>query len=345
MREIVAEIKDALTSPKEVCESLGLIGGPNSYKRGGSKYITICCPFHGEKNPSCSVRIAQNGHLAFKCHSCSVAGDVLHLVAYSIGANIKSDFIFVLKEAAKIAGLWEIVDELDSGTARPDRTSFAAPIRTSSASLEPERDYPPQDEVNELWASCGNLCTSEIAFDYMNSRHLQPYKLNRLDAVRVLSKVPELPSWCSYQGQTWRETGHIVLVPVFDHTGTMRSVRAWRVIDNDTPKRLPPAGFRASGLVIANDCAIAMLSGKVAPERVLIAEGEPNTLSWMVHSEDPALAIMGIISGSWNDLFSERFPLGIRVDVRMDGDPAGIGYTDQICESLQRRCFVYRKDD
>lgn len=155
-----------------------------------------------------------------------------------------------------------------------------------------------------------------------------------------------MPPWARCRGGTWREASYRLIVPMWDAEGGLRSVRAWRVGgDPELPKRLPPSGCKASELVMADEWGLAMLRGQRAPERAVIAEGEPDTLTWMTRLNEPGTATIGIISGSWHAELADRFPIGTQVIVRTDQDVAGDRYYDQIRNGLKRRCFVSRSKE
>jgi hypothetical protein len=132
-----------------------------------------------------------------------------------------------------------------------------------------------------------------------------------------------------------------VLLGAFDVLGALRSLRAWQV--NDTPpgpKRLPPAGHRATGLVLANDAALRTLRSPAGPVKLLIAEGEPDFLS--ICQRYPGIAVMGVVSGSWHQGFADRIPFGSLVTIRTHHDAAGARYAEAITKTLQQRAVVKR---
>ncbi len=66
---------------------------------------------------------------------------------------------------------------------------------------------------------------------------------------------------------------------------------------------------------------------------VLIVEGVPDYLYWGTRFGDAAgsaPAILGVISGSWNDSIAAHIPDGTRVAVRTHLDPAGERYAASI---------------
>jgi hypothetical protein len=129
----------------------------------------------------------------------------------------------------------------------------------------------------------------------------------------------------------------------------MRSVRAWCVLAGKDPKRVPPAGYRAAGLVLACPNAVAMLATARAPEgtraRVVVTEGDPDFLTWATRYSDAsedAPAIFGVVSGSWSTEFAERIPVGSKVIVRTHADVAGDGYARLVQRYFEGRCDVWR---
>jgi DNA primase len=95
-------VRRALTDPSRLCGALGLTKGSRRQARG----LTVLCPFHREKSPSCSVRLGADGTIQVHCFGCDASGDALCLVAAVRGLDIKSDFSLVLDEAARIAGIY-----------------------------------------------------------------------------------------------------------------------------------------------------------------------------------------------------------------------------------------------
>lgn len=334
-------IKRALSDPKRLLEALGLLGAGRNRIRQAGGYI-ILCPIHNERTPSCSVQV-RDGVVLWKCHGCQASGDAISLVAAVRGLSMRGPgFRDVLVEAARIGGLWAIVDDLDGrpGIANAPPCPEAVPP-THDEPREALRGYP--DDADALWGVLGDLGSSVEVVSYLVSRAINPELVEASDLARVIPNVGALPPWARYRGQSWRETGHRLIVPMFDVSGSLRSVRAWRIVDGDSPKRLPPGGHKASELVMADPWALAWLRGQRVPERIVIAEGEPDFMVWATRINDPGTATIGIVSGSWHRALAERFPVGCRVDVRVDHDEAGERYFSEIRSGLMRRTpAVYR---
>jgi len=329
----VPEIKRALTDVRHLCGALDLLRGAKRQPGGG---LLICCPKHGEKNASCSVTLAQDGTIRVRCFGCDLAGDALHLVAIVRGLDTGRDFLDVLREAAAIAGL----DFGELGQRRDTPRLPPKPLRERP----PERSYPLPSEVASVWQRCASVNSRVDAAEWLTARGFDIDVVALRDLARAIPEGVNLPAWARYQGRSWFETGHRLVLPVFDHMGTMRSVRAAQVVVNSVgPKRLPPAGHLAAGMVLANKTARALF-GHGAMADLLVVEGEPDFLSWAstVDLAGAPLAVIGIGSGSWTHAFAERVPAGTRVVIRTHQDPAGDKYAADVARSLARRCKPLR---
>ena len=71
--------------PLALCKALGIDKGSIRQPRGR----TILCPAHGEKSPSCSVRIAPDDTIAARCFSCGWSADALGLIGKVLGLDFK----------------------------------------------------------------------------------------------------------------------------------------------------------------------------------------------------------------------------------------------------------------
>ncbi len=321
--EHAREVKNALTSPQKLCEALGIADGSKRQSTG----LLVCCPVHGEKDASCSVTIGPDGTIRVRCFACDFGGDALHLIAACHGLDLRSDFKQVLAAGADIAGHLQLRDEILGGERLPERKPVQAPAP------RPEVDYPPQAEVDALWEACKPVTSDDECRAHLLSRGIQPGPVFVYNLARVIPRDASLPHWARYRGRTWTQTGHRLLVRMFDASGAARSVRAWRIVDGDSPKRLPPGGCRASDLVMVNQAAWLMLRRRWCPTRLVIAEGEPDWLTSAVAWSDNAS--IGIVSGSWNEEFARTVPRGTEVVVNTHNDEAGDRYAEQILSTLR----------
>jgi hypothetical protein len=334
--QLVADVKRTLVDPKTVTDRLGLKA------RRSSRGVSILCPVHGEKNPSCSVIRGRKGTLQVTCFSCGWTGDIFELVAAVHGLDPRGDFREVLAAAAELAGMHDAARAARDGRPAPERERPPAP------EPEPERDYPPETEVRELWGTARPVTEDAAARAMLEQRNLNPERVAAIGAARVLladTHRTRLPSWAWFRGQRaagapWTKTGHRILVPAYDSDGKLRSLRAWLVEPTpNVPKRVPPVGHRASGLVLASREAVSMLRGELVTQ-LTVVEGEPDTIARMLVS--PLDAVIGVLSGSWHDGFAARVPLGSEVIIRTHLDAAGDRYADVVARSVAGRAQVSR---
>jgi CHC2-type zinc finger protein len=331
------EIKRALVDVRGVCDALGLTaqGGKTVQRQAGG--LILRCVWHDDRTPSMSVRLGPDGTIAVKCHGCDRGGDVLSLVAAVRGLDTgRAAFKSVLIEAARLGGMWQIVDALEGRREYVPLPSTARPAPEPQA----ERTYP--DGAAEFWAACGPVTADMAVATHLDGRALDPELVEAGDIARAIPRTGPMPAWAVCRGGSWREAGYRLVVPMYDAAGELRSVRGWRVTESDLPKRLPPSGHKASGLVMAGAFGLAMLQGARAPHTVAIVEGEPDYLARSLVTNDPGVAVLGIVSGSWGPAFAARCPLGATVAVRTDLDDAGNRYAAEVAATLARRCFVRR---
>lgn len=363
-------IKDDLAAdwarlgPFTTCERLAL-----TFRKEG-RTAFICCPWHADKAPSCTVAIGQAGTIRVHCFSCAQTWDIHSLVAQLDRIDLRgSDFARVLVREAELLGRWDLVGQLedkpcscpgckaDLGCYRDRKPPAPAPAPTPQA----ERQYPPGDEIESLWDACRGVHLDREVSTWLRGRGLRVYELCVRDLVRALPVDVQLPAWARKRDpdgtpRTWIELGHRLITPLFDAAGIMRSVRA-RYVGTATdhfPKSLTPAGFKAAGLVMADPFARLVLEhGAVPPDwfnarpfRLVVTEGEPDWLTWslQVHQKRhaPLWGVIGLESGGWTPEFAARVPDGAKVSVWTHSDVAGERYASKIVETLSPRCTVVR---
>lgn len=332
------EVRNALHDPRKLCHGLGLLKGAEE-QAGGA--LTILCPHHQERTPSCSVSKGDDGTIRVRCFGCDWSGDALTLIAEVRGWSLQTQFRDILAEGAHLAGELQLEVEIRGDSERPaeQRKPVAPPPPATP------KEYPPIAEAQGLWDASLPVVADAEAAAMLQSRAIDPAVAGERRLARVLAAGSTLPRWARYRGKadharTWIETGHRILIRMWDSGGHLRSVRAWRVGDDESPKRLPPSGHRATEIVMANAEAVEILSGRCdAPARVVIVEGEPD---WMTHAVRTTYAVIGLVSGAWTQGFADRIPIGSEVVIRTHHDQAGEKYAKQVFESLKDRVALSR---
>lgn len=322
--ELLERVRASMTNPHQLCERLGLTKGAVR-QHGG---LLVRCPVHGDRTPSCSVTKGPDGTVRFRCFGCDASGDGIALVARANGLDPRRDFAAALEASAAVLG---VPVDGDSKTQWRPRPSPAI------ATPDDDRDYPPPAEVRGVWEAALPVEQVEPAAIMLAVRKLFPGP----ELARALVDHPELPRWARFQGRTWAETGHRVVLRAFDCRGEARSLRAWQIFgDYEGPKRLPPAGHKATELVLANSLAAQHLANPGAPIRLLVCEGEPDFLA--LCQRYPGTNVIGVMNGSWSPAFAERVPFGSLVMVRTHLDEAGEKYAKVITKTLEGRAVVKR---
>lgn len=85
-------LKCQLLDAVAVCSALGLDAGARRQTNG----LLIRCPWHDDREPSCSVTITPAGSLRVHCFACGNGGDVFSLIAQVHGLDVQRDFPRVL---------------------------------------------------------------------------------------------------------------------------------------------------------------------------------------------------------------------------------------------------------
>lgn len=324
------DVRNELHDPERVVRILGLAKGAKR-QAGGA---IVRCPWHQEREPSCSITRGPDGTVRAKCFSCDASGDVWGLIAVVHQLPERSTDLLAI--GAELAGLGDRMGA--------DRRE---------APLHPVPPPPPErprralthEDAQGLWLASGRVDEDEGALDYLTRRGISTRQAAAKDLVRVIPSAG-LPWWAGYRGDaevasSWYDTGHRLIVQTWDAAGRVMGVRGWRIVSGDTPKRLPPAGHSSAGLVLANSRAAMMLQGKLGAGRVVIAEGEPD---WLVASLlwGDECAVFGVGSGWWTEAHAKRVPAGSDVLLATDNDEAGDRYAAGIAATLRDKCNLRR---
>jgi len=276
------------------------------------------------------------------CGPCQQGGDPLDLLMWgwmgttgrAATPDQRADFRGLLRDA-------HLLDE-DTQPHRPH-------LRAVPAEPTPSVTYPPVDEVATFWDGARPVTDDPQVLDWIGRRFgvFADDLIARIvhyDAARAIPTAGSTPTWARFGGQTWRQAGYRLLLPLCDASGQMRSLRGRYVGTGPTPKALPAAGYSCGGLVLACDRARALLSGAPLPlpEGVLpslvVLEGETDWLAWLSQrADDTAPALIAVYSGAWTPEYTAALPWGTKVHIRTDDDTAGHRYADAIVADCRKR--------
>ena len=330
--DYAAEIKRAYSDPRRVCEDLGLTReGPRTFAKQ-ARGLIVRCPVHADRTPSCSVQ-NRDGVLLWNCMGCGAHGDALDLIAAVRGLSVANDFRGVLVEAATLAGLWQIVDELQG---RSPRTARRAPAAAPAPPpVEPAIDAGRFDEIASALLDACPLEPTAPATRYLVGRGFLeearvagfgalPPPGPEQDAV-VASLVGQFgPSDLALAGLlrdgrlAW--PWHLLILPWRSLDGTISTLQRRRVVSDCGPppyvfpRALRPAEpfgadvFRAAG----TDLPVAFVEGAldVLALRTIIRG----------RSSHVVLGVPGV--ATWRPTWTE-YARGRRVVLAFDADEAG----------------------
>jgi hypothetical protein len=276
----------------------------------------------------------------WKCHRCGAGGTVVDLVSFDQAGESHSPS--QRPQVAATVRAWFAVRgacEPDPYQTPQDALQSPAPMRRPlpRPRAEEPRQPPPAVEVRALWDACVSVTDDpEVARWLADERGLDPGAVADLDLARALPHGVALPTWAAVGRQTWAAGGWRLILPCFDATGELATVKARRIATG-APKEVAPGGCSVVGTVYANGAARAMLTDRT-PADVVITEGGPDWLTW-AHL-DAARAVFGVYTGGWGESIGERIPDGVRVALRTHDDKGGRKLAEAVRRTLPDRCEI-----
>lgn len=153
-----------------------------------------------------------------------------------------------------------------------------------------------------------------------------------------------VPAWARH----WRSDGVRLVLALHDHAGKCRGFVGRNVrAEVFGPKTSSPAGFRKSGLVMADALGVRLLRGLYTGPCVIV-EGEKKLLI-SEHLSQGRWATIGTGSGLWSAELAASIGRASRVLVYTDPDAAGLRYCRAVMRTLAsaelRREFVVERGD
>ncbi|MCB9610666.1 MAG: hypothetical protein H6716_29020 [Polyangiaceae bacterium] len=309
------------------------------------------CPAGCKRRSSTDRRLpvgVRRDDQGWRCFNCDLSGDVPDLAAWALeGASLR-ELAHEARERVRafFSERWG-QGEWHSHDMPGERPSPPQPCA--------QRPYPPREELRALLDVTLPVTDHDVVATWLSRRGFNPHTVTNRRLACALPGDVEVPAWaCFGEGYPWTRSGHRCLLPTYDAQGVLRSVRARHVgMEPSSAKALPPTGYAAAGLVLANVEAREMLHTGKAPSswpeylplNLIITEGEPQFLAWACNGDDctPSMPpVLGIVSGAWTPEIASRVPDRTRVFVATDHDVAGHRYAQDIALTLGRRCCVQR---
>ena len=202
------------------------------------------------------------------------------------------------------------------------RRAIAAPVPEGPLS------HPDPGEVAQVWSHSPNVADDPEVAAYLRGRGFDPAAIAELDLARALPTAGALPAWAWRGRQSWRDSGHRLIVPLWAPDpavpGLLRMAslhaRCVRACDAGL-KAASPKGHVIKGFVMAAR-ANALCDGD-ARQLLTICEGVPDFIAWALQPATARGALLGGISGSASAEILALVPSAWTVAVATHADLGG----------------------
>jgi hypothetical protein len=330
-----------------VATALGLKTAPARGASGGSIYGCPACGVErrhaGRRDRRGALGVRRDG-TGFRCMDCDLSGDSIDLVALVLrGKRFRELGPTARDEVRQWCGKFAGVE-----------------LQPVNEPAPPPAPYPAEAEVRCVWESCVPTDTDRAVSEYLTGRKVWPTLVTCFDLARALPEDSAMPAWASRwdmdlgRAASWIESGHRLIVPLFDERGLMRSVLARNIDGTAQSKSLAPSGFGRAGLLMADAFGRWLLATGQRPEwwhagrelRLVVAEGETDYLAWATQWSDAAEfapATLAVVSGSWCANVAARVPDGTTVVIATDNDKAGDRYASAIVDTFAGRAVTLER--
>ncbi|MEQ8694453.1 MAG: toprim domain-containing protein [Gammaproteobacteria bacterium] len=292
---------------------------------GDGAELRFSCPLHEDKRPSASINVATRKVL---CHSCGVRGDILELVAQTLGTS-KRDAAAAIAEwsGSALAPPRDTQNGHNAPAAAPRAT--AEPVRSSgrqTGRVKPlmRRDSPPGSTEGDgkEWQPYRKALALDVdhAFgERFTAESIETFRMG------YQSKGMFQGRWC---------------IPIDDADGEQLGYIGRHVgkqTPRDAPKWLIPEGFPKMS-VLFNLHRLLDEHGRLAGGRVIVTEGPTDVIR--LHSLHlPAVGLLGHAIGGEQLALLERCEVA-QVLLLFDGDDPGRAAAPAAVEALSQVAYV-----
>jgi DNA primase len=287
----------------------------------------VLCPWHNERSPSCSLRLAKDGTIAVRCHGCGQTGDALGLIAQVRGLD---DFRATLRAAAEIANAPAVRDTLAQRPVSDEREGVSSEDYHAIASCLldacPLAGAPHVAAYLDARGVYADADAAGMRGFPRDARPLvaslletfEPFHLEGAGVLRRGHDALDWPAWC-------------LLIPWRDRFRRVQCIQR-RNLDGREPRYRFPQG-RAPRAPFGVELLVDALAALGPEGEVVIVEGAVDCLARrrLARRRDERAAVVGVYSASSPcvglplDLLAGR-----RVVLALDDDEAG----ERACDVL-----------
>lgn len=335
-------VRARLTDVRAVLEALDLLGGYKPEKNGSG--FVVRCPAHGDKTPSCSVRIGPDRTIQVKCFGCDLAGDVFTLVAAARGLDVQRDFAHVLADAAELAHYDLGVDARDDVPRLVPAVRPVPPAPNDGVSLE---DF---DRLARIVLDACPVEGDDDVREYLRARLLlagardDKWAALPAEAGKRRAIVARIVEVCGRE--TWEKSGlaqgddftfseHRIVIPWRAPDGRVVTMQR-RALDSRQNKyvfakgRSPAWPYGCERLADALELPVLLVEGAadVLAVRELL---EPGSIATIRRPYVP-IGVPGV--ATWKDAWSSLL-VGRLLCIGFDRDKAGEDQAPRLAKSLQ----------
>lgn len=184
--------------------------------------------------------------MGWRCHRCDVGGNAVTLAAM--------ETLNVTTTDGLSSGQWSQLRQWWTGLSGNSENRRSSKPQTVQHPKEPLR--PPRGEVEEVWTAASRVDEDVEVRQWLENRGLNSGCVADRDLARAVPKNIDLPPWCSFRRRPWTDSGHRLIVKMFDSTGEFKSIHARSVLTNvpSSDKAAAPAigPVSVGGLVMAD---------------------------------------------------------------------------------------------
>lgn len=202
-------------------------------------------------------------------------------------------------------------------------------------------------DVDRWWWTLPQVTAVEAVRRYLEGRAIDPKAVEANGCARAVTSLVGAPECVSHFA---RQVGLPCLVVALRNLrGGIESVIGRAVTDGTRLKSTSAKGSRRGLPMLCSLAELAITGGTLRDlgiQRwrdltVVIAEGEIDFLTWTAKRLE-AVAVVGIVAGTWTDDLAAAIPTGVRVVIRTDPDAAGDRFATTVAESLGIRVTLLR---
>lgn len=289
--------------------------------------VLVCCPWHVESNPSCSIRVAKDATISAHCFSCGTSADVIGLIQQVRGTSFKE----ALEELRRLSG-----QSRPASTAHTLRPTLQPPAKV----IDPDRYNAIASWLLERCPLRGNTDVAAYLRDRFIYAQAEAHGLGALppaawqaELARALTAEfgagDAVAAGLIDRGGRIRDPEHVLVIPWRSRSGSVRALQRRVIVGSPPQKYMFPPGLGAQDPFGAEHFDEATGFHKLGGVQsvVVFCEGALDALAYralIVRGDvDQDRVVLAVPSAStWDPSWAE-YARGRRVCLPFDNDGPG----------------------